>query len=385
MAFFSRNKKKVEAASFDSETEVNGKAPDFQLIKLIRSLFKEEVEAKEKAPVDRPSFFEHSLSFCNACEELENIILFLFLGYAEVHLEKLKSSLNLRTFDDLQKLVAEGLSGTLGNALSQKVFSQYDAALVDEFQDTDPLQFEILRKLFATKDGSDAKKIFYIGDPKQSIYRFRGADLNNYLDIKSGLSQEKIRSLITNYRTHPTLVEATNTFLTLNTNSEKGQDDENHLFLDKRIFFIKSKTSDLNAKEKEFNRLDSDLPVSPFNFRYLHRVDKKEKMEEIEQRILNDMSAEVIDLLDHQKKTYIGENLIQGSDIAVLCKDNKEADLIRNKFAEFQIPCVLLATRSIFRTDEANQFKSLMESLISPHDLKNQAFLGRSSFWSYRF
>ena len=72
----------------------------------------------------------------------------------------------------------------------QKVFSQYDAALVDEFQDTDPLQFKYLKNYSPKKKKILKKYIFYIGDPKQSIYKFRGADLNNYLNIRQTLEMK---------------------------------------------------------------------------------------------------------------------------------------------------------------------------------------------------
>ena len=79
-------------------------------------------------------------------------------------LSKLKDTLNVRTFDDLQELVADGLKGERGTSLVQRVFSQYDAALVDEFQDTDPLQFKILKKLFTQDEENSKKYIFYIGE-----------------------------------------------------------------------------------------------------------------------------------------------------------------------------------------------------------------------------
>lgn len=351
--------------------EAQVKIPNFQLIKLIRQVLKDEIKIKESSTIARPDFFDSSLHFCNRCENLEGEILLLFEEFADKELTRLKSSLNLRTFDDLQQLVADGLVSDQGSALAEKVFLQYDAVLVDEFQDTDPLQFDILRKLFSPKSQKLAKRIFYIGDPKQSIYKFRGADLNNYLDIKSSLNPSSIRSLTTNYRTHPALVEATNSFLTLSTNQEDGISDSNHLFYDKRIFFIKSKGNHLNAKDNKFESPSGDLSTAPFNLRYLPQIHQNESLEVLEERVLKDMAGEILSLLDHEKKTTIGTARIKGSDIAVLCRNNKEADLIQNTFSQHQIPSVLLATRSIFKTLEAKHFKYLMEALLNPFDVKN--------------
>ena len=358
-------------AESSQDNEVQVKIPNFQLIKLIRQVLKEEIKIKESSTIARPEFFDSALHFSNRCENLEREILLLFEEFAAIELTRLKSSLNLRTFDDLQQLVADGLDSDQGSALAEKVFLQYDAALVDEFQDTDPLQFEILRKLFSPNSQKLSKRIFYIGDPKQSIYKFRGADLNNYLDIKASLNSSSIHSLTTNYRTHPSLVEATNSFLTLCKNQEDGMSDCNHLFYDKRIFFIKSRGNELNAEDKKFECSSGDLSAAPFNLRYLPQIHQSENLEVVEERILKDMAGEILSLLDLEKKTTIGTKRIKGSDIAVLCRNNKEADLIQTKFSQHQIPSVLLATRSIFKTLEAKHFKYLMEALLNPFDVKN--------------
>jgi len=84
--------------------------------------------------------------------------------------------------------------------------NKYSVAIIDEFQDTDPIQWEIFRTLFYKED----KTLYLVGDPKQSIYSFRGADLGVYLEAKSDLGTEHCFSLKTNYRSEPSLVEALN-------------------------------------------------------------------------------------------------------------------------------------------------------------------------------
>ena len=342
--------------------------PNFQLLHLIRNLFKEKLEAKANHPPPETHFFDLAFSFCKICHSLESYFLWSFESFAEVELAKLKSNLNIRTFDDLQQLVAKSLQEDLGSSLIQKVASQYDAVLVDEFQDTDPIQFDILRKLFSSKSSDAKQRIFYIGDPGQSIYKFRGADLNNYLDIKASLKPENVFSLTTNFRSHPTLVTATNLFLELSSSfkNKKDDQDESYLFLDSRIGFHPSKTSDINLETKKFKRPCGDLSRAPFGIRFVPKFEDNEKREDIEDRILNDICREIIDLLDFEKQTFIGESQIKGSDIAILCRDNKEADRIKEKFTSCQIPSVLLAERSIFMTDEALHFKYVMEALLDP-------------------
>ena len=343
--------------------------PDFALIKLLRSTLSEEIEKKPSSNQEKPAFFKAAFEFCTQCEKIENHLLDLFLVYGKQRLEELKSMLNLRTFGDLQSLVAEGLEGERGKALVKKVFSQYDAALVDEFQDTDPLQFDILRKLFTSTAEEREKRIFYIGDPKQSIYKFRGADLNNYLDIREGVDKAKIHSLVTNYRTHPKLVEATNVFLTSKFKTMNARDDDENLFMDKRIAFRESRGSELKEEEAAFRSDDQDLATAPFSLRYAPKADKKETAKQAEKKIITDLTGEILALLDREKKPEIGNRPVRGSDLAVLCRTNEEADAVLDSLTKHEIPCVLLANRSIFKTEEAKHMKYLLEALLSPTEI----------------
>ena len=70
------------------------------------------------------------------------------------------------------------LSGEGGEALSQAIRERFKAALVDEFQDTDPVQYSIFQKIY----GGNKMPVFFVGDPKQAIYGFRGADVFTYID-----------------------------------------------------------------------------------------------------------------------------------------------------------------------------------------------------------
>ena len=344
---------------------INQSYPDYALINLIRKYLKKEITAKEG--YDVPEFFYEAKTFCMNCQKLENYITKTFLEEGKKLLSNLKNKLNLRTFDDLQELVAEGLGGERGSTLIEKVFSQYDAALVDEFQDTDPLQFNILKKLFTQNQTEREKFIFYIGDPKQSIYKFRGADLNNYLKIREDLKNERICSLTTNYRTHPNLVNAVNQFLTSKIDKDKEATDDN-LFMDKRIAFEESNGNEKQLTTKLFTRLEKDLPNQPFNVRYSAKSTNKETKKQAIDGILNDITQEVLSLLDKEKTTTIGGRPICGSDIAVLCDSNEEVDAVNRKLNEFEIPCVLQASRSIFLSEEAKHFKFFMEALMSPND-----------------
>ncbi|MCD6679357.1 MAG: UvrD-helicase domain-containing protein [Burkholderiaceae bacterium] len=113
-------------------------------------------------------------------------------------------------FDDLLRLVHDALADPAsGSSLARALRERYPIALVDECQDTDPLQWDIVRRVYAA-DGSDAGRcaLVLVGDPKQAIYSFRGADVHSYLSARRGAA--RTHRLDENQRSHPALIEAVN-------------------------------------------------------------------------------------------------------------------------------------------------------------------------------
>ena len=102
----------------------------------------------------------------------------LFIDYVRKESARRKREENVRSYDDLLMDLFHALEGPGGKDLACSIRSHYKAALVDEFQDTDPLQYRIFRTIYGGSDGA----LFLIGDPKQSIYSFRGADIFSYME-----------------------------------------------------------------------------------------------------------------------------------------------------------------------------------------------------------
>ena len=134
-----------------------------------------------------------------------------------------------RSMDDLLGDMAREIKNPIFIA---KVRSLFDAVLIDEFQDTDPLQYEIFETLFLPKRGENDEgfplPVIFVGDPKQSIYRFRNADLNTYLLAQGNLNNTQ--NLKRNFRSTPPLMTAFNAFF-----SDLKADDSDGTFLHKQI------------------------------------------------------------------------------------------------------------------------------------------------------
>ncbi|MBI3508972.1 MAG: UvrD-helicase domain-containing protein, partial [Chlamydiia bacterium] len=96
------------------------------------------------------------------------------------------------------------------SAFFEKVKQKYRAVIIDEFQDTDPIQWDIFRQAFLDTH-PPLTALYLVGDPKQSIYRFRNADVYTYFDAKNRLGQEYLYQLDTNFRSSKPLIEAMNT------------------------------------------------------------------------------------------------------------------------------------------------------------------------------
>ncbi|MFC5741595.1 exodeoxyribonuclease V subunit beta [Dyella tabacisoli] len=114
-------------------------------------------------------------------------------------------------FDDMLKRLDAALHGMSGERLTQTLATQYPVALIDEFQDTDPLQWRIFQRIYAARDNTahDRNGLLLIGDPKQAIYSFRGADIHTYLRARDAASHPTW-TLTTNYRSTDAMVKAVN-------------------------------------------------------------------------------------------------------------------------------------------------------------------------------
>ena len=126
--------------------------------------------------------------------------------------------------DILRRLdYALNLRGSAGSSLAHAIRAKYPLAMIDEFQDTDPIQFSIFSSIYLNSQALEQKAYCYlIGDPKQSIYAFRGSDINSYLkarDLIVKLTQHQgIYTLDTNYRSAPDVVAAANAIFGLSLN-----------------------------------------------------------------------------------------------------------------------------------------------------------------------
>lgn len=133
------------------------------------------------------------------------------LAYVETELSVQKSRDGFMTYEDLLNELDERLEkGDRGPVLQARIRELFPYALVDEFQDTDPVQFRIFHRIFTGAGATGG--FFMIGDPKQAIYGFRGGDIYTYLDACRQVPAERKYTLRTNYRASESFIAALNAF-----------------------------------------------------------------------------------------------------------------------------------------------------------------------------
>ncbi len=290
----------------------------------------------------------------NICDELitlhelieknvEKHLLYLkieFLRYAGTELLKRKQKSNIQFFDDLltkalNALEQEGRDGLL----LQAARNRYRAALLDEFQDTDPVQFKIFAKIF----NSDQHLLFMIGDPKQSIYSFRGADIFSY--IKAASKADHKYTLTENWRSDPGLITAVNTIFS----GIKAP------FIYNRIDFNKVKPGSTNKPDRI---LKAPLQLWYLSSRKNNEQDKPVNKKDAVQLISEAVSCEIAELIQSKE--------IPPGDIAVLVRTNRQADIIKTSLSSKNIPSALYNTGNVFDSREAFEMEQILKGITEP-------------------
>ena len=249
--------------------------------------------------------------------------------------------------DDILKKMAESLA--LPPFLS-KVRTRYRAAIIDEFQDTDTVQWHIFKTLFVDEPIST---LYLVGDPKQSIYSFRSADIYTYLAAQKTVANTY--HLDTNYRSDPALIKNLNTLF-----SQKPD----WLSLPQiPLPFHPVKHPDI--KDTPFP--DTKTPVHFFIYETEKKREKNWPSPEIENATFFPFIAKEIQTLT--------QNGFHFSDFAILVKDRYQADRLKNFLETQAIPTLSKSTQPLTETPSYTLMRSLLEACLDPTEIPIKRFL----------
>lgn len=225
--------------------------------------------------------------------------------------------------------------------------SRFKVFFIDEFQDTDRYQWIIFSQLF----GRGGHFLFLIGDPKQSIYRFRGADLDTYFE--AARMAHRRWHLTTNFRSHPCLVAAINCLF-----------EKKDAFLHPELTFFSVQAG--RQREKAELRCDGRAVV-PFwwqAFEVQGEPYRYRRRDEAIAQLAYHAAGDIACWLSQYRIVESGEERgLRPGDIAILVRDNETAGSVRRVLREYRLPAVLIDRRSVYETDTAKKLYRLLVTL----------------------
>jgi len=333
-----------------------------------------------------PDDFEATALLAAGLKDIEPLAHPLY-RHAAAAIARRMAELKRRTrqfgFADMLERLRAALLGENGAALRKRITEQYPVAMVDEFQDTAPIQYQIFDLLYRVAANEADTGLFLIGDPKQSIYGFRGADIHSYLSARLA-TEGRHYQLATNFRSTAALVAAVNQVFLHAEGAAPGEGLARGAF--------------------RFRKADGSNPL-PFdavgaNGRKERLVGALGQVEAltVSCSVADDMKADayreffawhcaehITAMLNDPHAGFEGPEgfkRLQPADIAVLVRDGKEAAAIRRALQRRKVISVYLSDKdSVLESEEAGDVLRWLSALARPLDggLARAAFATRTA------
>jgi exodeoxyribonuclease V beta subunit len=276
------------------------------------------------------------------------------LHEARIELALRTRRLRVQSFDDLLLELRQALEASHGAVLASRLRRRWSAALVDEFQDTDPAQYRIVQRIW----GGGDQPVFLVGDPKQAIYRFRGADVFAYLAARQDAMAR--HDLLRNWRSEPALLTAVNTLF----------GHARRPFVLDAIPFVPVEP----ARPSKPLSVAGD-PPEPLRIWFLERDDERKLYPKARaaRRAAEATAVEIARLLRlaADGKTRLpdasgGERALEGGDVAVLVRSHRQGRLVGASLARLGVASVQQAEDSVFTSREAEQLQRVLMAVAEP-------------------
>jgi exodeoxyribonuclease V beta subunit len=280
------------------------------------------------------------------------------IAWARTECTRRKRQRRQHDYDDLLRLVRDALrrdGSTLDGALGSALRESFRAVLIDEFQDTDAVQWEIFRRAFARDDHT----LVLIGDPKQAIYRFRGADIDTYLAARHSAARRF--ALDANWRSDPSLLAALDALAGAHAAP----------FAAPEIEWIPVRA----AKE---DRLVVGDDAPPLLVRFIARApeltsEKKNRItkERLDPALPAMVAADVVRFLGSDARIRGDDGVerdVGPADVAVLVRTNAQAREIQRALRAAGVPAVIHGGTSVFGSLEAAELATILAAVLEPSD-----------------
>lgn len=283
-----------------------------------------------------------------------------------------KQQQRLRGYSDFLSDLNVALEGDSADHLIDSVRSKFSAALIDEFQDTDELQFNNFYRLFVGEDF--AMPVFMVGDPKQAIYSFRGADIYAYLHARN--KAENSYNLATNWRSTPPLIDAVNTLFVRRPSP----------FVIDDIQYFPVAAAD---KHREQLRLPTALGSAAMTLMRLPDNEGRKARSASHSiaeslRHCADSIAEILLAAEQGDAVLINtdgkERSISGSDIAVIVRSNSQGATVQRLLQNHGVSAIRTDQASVWTSDESDSVLRLLLAINDPRPPVIRAMLATPLF-----
>jgi exodeoxyribonuclease V beta subunit len=272
------------------------------------------------------------------------------------------------SFDGLLENVRDALADD--PSLARRIADQFPAALIDEFQDTDPVQWDLFRCIYTGDDGADrpGTRLILVGDPKQAIYAFRGGDIHTYLAAVERAATTL--SLPTNWRSDGAVLRAMNALcggLTLG---------------DDRIEYLQVEASPAHQDRRLVGRNGTPLPALDLRCVLGEDLERNQSGGIVPEAGIR---AAVPDLVERIAALLDGGATVDGRpiearDVAVLVHAHRWSPVVQRALAHRGIPAVISGGSSVAESPAAEQWQILVDALVRPADASRARALALSWF-----
>jgi exodeoxyribonuclease V beta subunit len=326
------------------------------------------------APV--PECFEHTAALKEGLDAIAPVAHAL-LRHAACAIAHRMAELKRRNrqfgFADMLARLKDALEGPNGEALRRRILDQYPVAMVDEFQDTSPDQYRIFDLLYRVADNDPARGLFLIGDPKQSIYGFRGADIHSYLSARRATAGRHYQ-LGTNYRSTRQLVAAVNQLFSHAEGKyaagafrfRKGEENP-----------LPFESVDAAGRKQRLVGVDG-----PFQALAVGIADVEDlRADDYREFFAQHCAEHIVRLLNDPRVGFEDDagrfTRLMPADIAILVRDRREAAAVRRALVQRKAASVYLSDQdSVVESDEARDVLRWLQAVANPLDVT----LARAAF-----
>lgn len=277
-------------------------------------------------------------------------------------------------FDDLLTRLDQALRGPNGARLAARIRQSFPVALIDEFQDTDPVQYRIFEAVYAPQENDPQTALILIGDPKQAIYAFRGADIYTYLEARRACGERRY-TLRRNFRSTRAMVEAVNrVFVNAQEKGEAGAFLFRTAEGEDLLPFLRAEANGLN---EQFVCEENEPPALMAWWVQGEEATEPLGVKEYRDQLAHGCAEEIVRLLRLGREGRAGfvdpakgtMRPVRAADVAVLVHTGEEAKLVRAALARRGVRSVYLSERSsVFASPAAADLQRWLEACAEPQN-----------------